>query len=133
MVSGCPLRDDWPTQRAPTRDHICFTQFGVLVAIRELGEPRIFALSDATRIDRTTLTRTLARLQEQGLIALLPGADRRERRACLTDTGARRLEDAETRWAEAQSRLHDAIGDEDLAALERISNEIEGLAESSGR
>jgi DNA-binding MarR family transcriptional regulator len=67
------------------------------------------------------------------LSALLPGADRRERRACLTDIGARRLEDAETHWAEAQSRLHDAIGDEDPAALERISNEIEGLAGSSGR
>ena len=106
-----------------------FTQFSVLVAIRELGDPSVQELASVTRIDRTTLTRTLGRMKKSDLVALLPGSDRRERHVRLTEEGRGRLIDAEKRWLEAQEHVRSVVGDEEMAVFQRVLHEVDRLSD----
>jgi DNA-binding MarR family transcriptional regulator len=81
------------------------TQFTILKALAYAGEISQGTLGSVLAIDNTTLTRTVARLQERGWVDVRPGLDRRERRLRLTARGFHRLSRAEQRWKDAQERL----------------------------
>ena len=62
-------------------------------------------------MDRTTLTRNLKPLENQGLIRVLPGkADRREREVTLTITGQDTLAEALPLWKKVQQHVVDELG-----------------------
>ena len=88
------------------------TQFTILIAVAKAQPASISTLGSILIIDSTTLTRTLAKLQKQGLIAISRRAERRQRFVTLTDAGASVLEHAVPRWREAQERFERAIGAE---------------------
>jgi DNA-binding MarR family transcriptional regulator len=69
-------------------------------------------LAELLTIDRTTLTRTLASLERQGLIRAKPGKDKRERRWSLTTAGEKELARLRPRWEGAQERLRKRLGTE---------------------
>jgi DNA-binding MarR family transcriptional regulator len=102
------------------------TQFTALVAVAQGGPISMQVLAARLGMDRTTLTRNLKGLQEDGLVASLPGRDRRSRLVSLTDKGREALKDTLPHWRAAQERALAALGPERLAglmpALEHISD-----------
>ncbi len=86
------------------------TQLNLLAAISILGPSTINTLADKLAIDRTTLTRNLKLLEQQGSIDITAGRDRRERIASITPEGERALKAAFPLWQDAQSQVVEAIG-----------------------
>ncbi len=75
-------------------------------------------LAKATVTDRTTLTRNLRLLEEQGLIRIDAGGDRREREISITRKGAEALKKAYPLWQKAQNQVIKGMGPEHWKALQ---------------
>ena len=86
------------------------TQFSLLVAVSLTEGPTVGRLAEVLAADRTTLTRTLAPLERDGLIESRPGSDKRERRLQLTREGERRLQAATEDWERAQQAILAELG-----------------------
>ncbi len=67
-------------------------------------------LAKATVTDRTTLTRNLKLLEEQGLIRIDAGDDRREREISITREGGEALKKAYPLWQKAQTQVSKGMG-----------------------
>lgn len=99
------------------------TQFALLVATKILAPVTVTRLAEVVVIDRTTLTRNLDVLEQNGLIETIPGEDKRMREVALTKAGRNKLDEAIPLWEKAQSQIVAALGEEQSAAL------IENLTE----
>ncbi|MHC4459337.1 MAG: MarR family winged helix-turn-helix transcriptional regulator [Planctomycetota bacterium] len=86
------------------------TQLTLMVAIHLLGAITISRLAETMVMDRTTLTRNLKLLEKKGLIKIIPGEDRRERVAVLTQAGQEALGKALPLWEETQSKIVNGLG-----------------------
>ncbi|GCE23950.1 MarR family winged helix-turn-helix transcriptional regulator [Dictyobacter kobayashii] len=100
---------------APSGLHV--TQFTLLSAIEGLKTATISRLADWLKMDRTTLTRELKLLTQQGLAQVEAGTDRRTRQVILTTTGQEALERARPLWQQAQTTIINHMGEERFAAL----------------
>ncbi len=99
------------------------TQFTLLAALELKGPQPIGELAEFIGVERTTLTRNLAVVEEHGLIALRPGNDARSRIASITAAGQQRLKRALPAWRETQQGLTDVIGIEVADSLRRLSRQ----------
>jgi DNA-binding MarR family transcriptional regulator len=81
------------------------TQFAVLVALALSGETPIGSLATTLGLERTTLTRGAALLQERGWVTEALSSDPRKRPLKLTAAGQRKLEAAFPAWKEAQETV----------------------------
>ncbi len=105
------------------------TQFTLLVATRVMGAVTISDLAQALVMDRTTLTRNLKPLEQQGMVRILPGKfDRREREVTLTTSGQETLAFALPLWNTIQNQVTQELGQgrvtrllNDLAATVKVS------------
>ena len=70
--------------------------------------------------DRTTMTRNLRTLQQAGFIDLVPGADARSRCVVVTPEGRARIREAAALWRQAQLRVRELCGSEQIGALESL-------------
>ncbi len=93
------------------------TQFTLLNAIRLRGPIKQTDLADCTVTDRTTLTRNLASLQRQGLVQLQPGTDRRVKEISLTPSGHQRLTELYPHWQQAQAKIEELLGQQNVQQL----------------
>ena len=100
-------------------------QFGLLAAVALVGEPTLTRLAEELVMDRTTLTRNLAGLQQAGLVSVQPDVDRRVRLVAITPLGRRTLRRAIRAWRRAQSQMESLFGGERLRSL---IGELETLA-----
>lgn len=75
-------------------------------------------------MDRSTVTRSVQRLERAGLVTTSPGATGRERRVGLTDAGAAATQTALPGWRRAQSAVRTLLGDSGVAALELLYDTI---------
>lgn len=97
------------------------TQFSILTKLKRLAPVTINALAEEMVMDRTTLGRNIQPLEREGFIAVRQGrADRRSKELHLTDVGVARLREAETAWAEAQTRFEREFGTERAADLRAV-------------
>ena len=108
------------------------TQFTMLGAVALMGPASVTRLAEHLALDRTTLTRNLKVLAQQGLVAISAGEDRRERVVRLTDEGQAAIDRATPLWHEAQSALVDKFGEdrwrriiEDMAELGALLDEAQ--------
>jgi DNA-binding MarR family transcriptional regulator len=92
------------------------TQYSVLSHARRAALP-VAELADRLGTERTTLTRNLKPLCEAGWIALLPGADSRQRIVTLTDAGHAKLKSAWPFWRAAQDAFERVVGVDAVRAL----------------
>jgi DNA-binding MarR family transcriptional regulator len=93
------------------------TQLPIL-ATTLLQEPvTVSRLAKVTLTDRTTLTRNLRLLEQQGLIQIGKGQDRRAREVRLTDRGREVLAQVYPVWKAVQAEIATRFGRERLAAL----------------
>jgi DNA-binding MarR family transcriptional regulator len=101
------------------------TQFTILIAVAKTQPAPISKLGSILIIDSTTLTRSLAKLQKQGLITISKRAERRQRFVSLTEAGVAALAESLPGWRAAQERFEKAVGAEFWLGFRR---ELERLA-----
>jgi DNA-binding MarR family transcriptional regulator len=89
---------------------LTITQFTLLTAIAQIGEPRVNDLAAALAMDQTTLSRTLKIMERDELIRAVAGEDRRESRWGATSRGQERLKRATPRWRAAQKDVEKLLG-----------------------
>jgi len=88
------------------------TQLAVLVAIAVEGAMSITALAKSMIMDRSTLTRNLRPLEEEGLVAVGLEGWRRSRTLEVTAKGRSRLAEALPLWKQAQETLRRKLGEQ---------------------
>ena len=88
------------------------TQFTMLGAAALMGPASVTRLAERLALDRTTLTRNLRVLAEEGLVTISAGKDRRERVVQLTEAGQTAIDRATPLWHKAQSRLIENLGEQ---------------------
>ena len=97
------------------------TQYSLLATLRREGSSTGLAVSElaaAMDMERTTLTRNLRPLVDQGLIAIQADArDTRVRRVVLTDKGVSNLGTAKPYWSVAQKYVAETLGPSNVTAL----------------
>lgn len=85
------------------------TQYSVLAHAGRAALP-VAELAERLGTERTTLTRNLKPLCDAGWIALVPGADSRQRIVTITDAGRTKLEQAWPYWRAAQDAFERQLG-----------------------
>jgi DNA-binding MarR family transcriptional regulator len=85
-------------------------QFGILVNISKVGSTTITQLAEILVNDRTTITRNIALMERDGLVAVRPGKDRRVREVTLTEAGKHKLAEAYPLWREAEASIRERLG-----------------------
>jgi DNA-binding MarR family transcriptional regulator len=93
------------------------TQFSILRTLEKLSDVSMTALAERLTLDRTGLTRNLKPLERDGLIAIHPGRDSRQRIVQLTAKGRDKLEQAMPIWRELQHGIVDTLGAEQANAI----------------
>lgn len=93
------------------------TQFNLLVAIALAQTVPLTRLAEILVLDRTTLARNLKPLEQQGLVIIEPGEDRRVRLIRLTEPGYALLQQALHAWEKAQSEMMARLGPAQWDAL----------------
>lgn len=104
------------------------TQLSLLRSVQRLGDARISEVAEATGHERSTLTRTLRVLAQEGLVALGGGDDLRTRRVAVTDRGRSAIERALPYWKGVQQRVDAALGADKRASLSALLDDLERLA-----
>lgn len=92
------------------------TQYSVLATASRDPLP-VAELAERLGMDRTTLTRNLKPLTEAGWLALVPGADSRQRIVSMTDAGRAKLAEAIPAWRAAQDAFEQLNGAEAVRSL----------------
>ncbi|WP_210339782.1 MarR family transcriptional regulator [Bosea sp. ASV33] len=105
------------------------TQFGLLVAINQLSEqdrgPTLNAVATHQLVQISALTHALRPLVRDGLVALHPDLeDRRSKRATLTPAGRSLMQQAVSRWADANGRIETTLGPTVAANLRALADLI---------
>jgi DNA-binding MarR family transcriptional regulator len=104
------------------------TQFSLLSAVKQFGTVSIGVLADESVMDRTTLTRNLKLLEDEGLIVIAPGEDARVREVSLTPLAHERLATATRYWRKAQAHMASAMGTDGVRHLLRaLSGAVEAV------
>ncbi|HEX4521592.1 MAG TPA: MarR family winged helix-turn-helix transcriptional regulator [Gaiellaceae bacterium] len=100
--------------------------YSILARLGELGPLPLGAFAQTLGMDRSTLSREIAPLDEAGLIDTTADAgDRRRRVLALSAAGRRRVREAYPLWKAAQRSLADEFGSDRTLAL---VNELNALA-----
>jgi DNA-binding MarR family transcriptional regulator len=110
------------------------TQFIVLVVVTLSEQETVMQLAEKLAMDRSALARSLKSLEEQGLLIVEPGSDRRTRLVRLTEQGRHALTRTLPSWRQAQEQVITRFGEEqaglllaDLKSVESLSKSIERL------
>src|SRR5215813_2673619 len=102
----------------------------LLMAIAMVGKPTISRLAEVMVMDRTTVARELKPLEDQGLVRITPGGDRRTRQVQLTDAGFAKRREVVPLWQAAQSKIiAEGLGHERWSRLYDELQEVVWLAQ----
>jgi DNA-binding MarR family transcriptional regulator len=122
--SGCSCFELRKLSRTVTRlydQHMAVTgmtatQYALLMHVRHQALP-ITQLATQFGAERTTLTRNLKPLLEQGWVVLATGEDTRQRIVSISEAGRTQLRAARAVWRRAQQALEQALGATAVQAL----------------
>ena len=103
--------------RALKPSNLRVTQFSLLVELAVAGLITVSELASKMVMDRTTLARNLKPLEKRGLVATVPGQDRRTRVASLTKQGVEVLMEAFPLWVGAQAEVLGELDEEEWQNL----------------
>jgi DNA-binding MarR family transcriptional regulator len=110
------------------------TQFIVLVVVALSEQETVMQVAEKLAMDRSALAHTLKSMQEQGLLTVEPGHDRRTRLVRLTQQGKEAIAQALPHWRQAQEQFTALFGEQqarvllaDLKRVEELQNSIELL------
>lgn len=101
------------------------TQFAILSQLERRGPTGIAELAEAMVLDRTTLSRTVAPLERDGLVAIQAGRDDRRRRVvAITDAGKAAFDAARPHWRRAQAAFERHYGSDEAAVLRGLLRSV---------
>jgi DNA-binding MarR family transcriptional regulator len=93
------------------------SQATVLVVLYLGGVQTINEMAEKLELDRTTLTRNLKPLAQQGFLTIVPGSDQRTRVVDLTPEGEAALLKVLPLWEQTQSYMVEGIGEANASLL----------------
>ena len=136
IVESCACHKVRMAARAVTRAYddalrpvgLRATQLAVLVAIAVEGAMSITALAKFMIMDRSTLTRNLRPLEQEGLVAVGLEGWRRSRTLEVTEKGRLRLAEALPLWKQAQETLRRKLGDQNWV---KIHSDLDQLIQAA--
>jgi DNA-binding MarR family transcriptional regulator len=99
-------------------------QFSLLVMIARLNGASRAEIGRANFQERSTLTRNLSLLLNEGWIAEVAPKNGRSRPILITDAGKRLLTSAGSAWGSAQARAKQLLGDEGVAAIIKVADRL---------
>ena len=98
------------------------TQFTILSQLMLRGEMPIGKLAGILGMERTTLTRNLAPLEEQKWISIKAGDDPRARMIAITAQGRVLVRRSFPYWSKAQAHIGKLLGADGQAALKLLGS-----------
>lgn len=107
---------------------ITITQFTLLTLLDKRKVARVNDIAAALAMDQTSLSRTLALMERDGLIAPAESEDLRETRWRLTATGRRRMRSVLPRWKAVQKKVEKLLGKDQAARLKTVAQRQIGRA-----
>ena len=99
-------------------------QVNILCAVANSGPITPTDLAAALVLDKSTLSRDMAKLLEKGWVETQPGEDARSHLLTATPAGVAFLEQLHPIWAKTQKRLIDRLGPVLVAAMSETVNDI---------
>lgn len=100
-------------------------QLDMLVALLLAKRPiRPIDLAREMQMERSTVSRNLAKLEALGAVEILPGHGRRERLVRVTPGGRHLVTRAEAGWAEAQDAARELLQADGVQALQTASARV---------
>ncbi|MBZ0134902.1 MAG: MarR family winged helix-turn-helix transcriptional regulator [Planctomycetes bacterium] len=102
-------------------------QMTILVALEHTGGVQPGALCEALKLDKSTLSRNVDRMERNGWVIKAAGVDARSHTLRLTEAGRKKLNEAIPAWREAQSEAEELLGRGGIDALVRVSKRIRGF------
>jgi DNA-binding MarR family transcriptional regulator len=100
---------------------LTITQFTLLTLLERVEVARVNDIAAALAMDQTTLSRTLALMERDGLITPAESEDLRETRWRLTATGRRRMRSVLPRWKALQKKVEKLLGKDQAARLKTVA------------
>src|SRR6266545_2879282 len=97
------------------------TQFTILSQLMLRGEMPVGKLAGILGMERTTLTRNLALLEQQKWISIKPGEDPRARMIAITAQGRGTVRRGFPYWSKAQAEVGKLLGVDGQAALKVLA------------
>jgi DNA-binding MarR family transcriptional regulator len=104
------------------------TQFSILATLAHLRQANLRQLEQRLAVDQTTLTRSLALLERDGVIERIPHPDGRIKAVRPTDQGRRMLEAAWPLWTRAQGLVLRELGTKVWADAKRRLTRLRDVA-----
>jgi DNA-binding MarR family transcriptional regulator len=104
---------------------ISIGQLDMLVTLMYAGAPtRPIDLAREMQMERSTVTRNLAKLEASGVVELRSGEGKRERLIIVTRKGRRVVAHAEAGWTDAQHKARVLLGERGVRGLEVASERV---------
>jgi len=103
-------------------------QLAVLAELMRAEPISVAALADRLGTDRTTLSRTVARMESAGWIVDGPAGDARARGLRITEAGGEALGEATRAWRRAETAMARRLGADRLSLLYDLLIEAESAA-----
>lgn len=100
------------------------SQLALMWAILACEPVEMGRLGEVTQTDQTTLSRTVDKLRQAGLVGIEAGADRRVRMLRLTAKGRRRFARAMPLWEAAQRNIDRWLSIDSLSTLARQARRL---------
>ena len=96
---------------------IRFSQMNILTFVTVRGPIQAFKIADGLSIEKSTLSRNLNILEENGWIKCLPGESGNARNVKITRAGGSLLKKAAPEWAKVQEKVKALISESTVKAL----------------
>jgi DNA-binding MarR family transcriptional regulator len=100
------------------------SQMNILVAVTYLGQAKQQDICKALHLEKSTLSRDLARMRERGWVTESPGVDGRSSLLQVTALGGKLLQKAIPAWSQAQQQATALLGEREIAAFGRAAKTL---------
>lgn len=95
-------------------------QWTVIRYLLKNGPSTQVAMSTYLGVEAPTMTRTITRLENSGLICRIEGKDRREKIITLTETAMRKIPDWEAEVKKFEQPLFESLSDSEVEIAEKV-------------
>ena len=105
---------------------IKFSQMNILTFITVRGPIQAFKIAEGLSIEKSTVSRNLNILEENGWIDCLPGSNGNARNVKITRAGRELLKKAAPKWAEVQGKVKALLNETTVKALIEAEAHLRG-------
>ena len=105
---------------------LTISQMSILVAVTKFGQAKQQDVSQVLDLEKSTLSRDIQKMKENGWLEVTPGQDARISLLQVTPSGRRLLKQAFPGWRNAQDRVIEMLGPEQFRSVERMLVTLRG-------